>query len=304
MTRHRARLPVPAGPASIVEVLAIPGGGQDFSFASRNIQPPAGHYIDRDDNLSISWWSSINPTAFEVRGRILVTGGKVREVRSTITSPAGNARQLVQQFQGLTPGFLLDLACFPAAGVITTRGQVFVSVGLARGPAGAPFGTRVLVQGYLENFIALQWPGTPILGFLDGVGNIRYIHGATPAAGTDSVETVPTGARWSVQFYDIGFSCSGAALNRNVSLQARVGGVNVGDAITLVQQTAGQVGFRYTWQPAGPLLAIQAVSVNPNVIYPKYQLSAGHQLVTHVYMMDAADQLTAPDYVVEEWLQP
>jgi hypothetical protein len=281
---------------------ADPGAGY-FNFSRRNIPPPSALYVAAAEGLQISAWSSINPTSFEVRGRILTAGNRLKEIRSQFVFSTGNLRQLVQTFQPLVEGFLLDLAVFPAADVIATRGQVFVSIGLARGPSSSPYLTRALCQGYLENTIALQWPGSAIQGFLDGAGFLRFVHGTSPGVASSSTETVPTGARWRLQSYFITLTTDATVGNRNVVLFALTPGAL--DTIFELPASAVQAPsttVSYEWLALGGTFSA-ANRVVGLITQPPY-FKAGEQLFLSWSGNGPADQLGAPRYYVEEWLQP
>src|SRR3990167_8338019 len=150
------------------------------------------------------------------------------------------------------------------------------------------------------------WGGV-FQGSLEGPGIIRSITGTDPAAGLNFSEAVPTNARWDIRSIFFSFFASAIVASRNVNIDlgdgsnifsrksATVGG-------TASTQTAGET-FRYTFA-RGIDASLNATTLERQ--YPLPDIGAllqAYTIASNISNLQTGDNLGAPQYVVEEWIE-
>jgi hypothetical protein len=233
-------------------------------------------------------------------GRIILLTGEVKPFTITFTPTSDRSGSGVAQ--QLPDGWLLNvMAAF--SGVAIRRGQCFANVGIQR-PSGSTtllFGS--LIRDYLVQGAPPSWPEGPLLMPTDGAGFLRSITGTVPAAGAEITEVVPTGARWRLYGMRFSLTTAVAVANRLTNVVIDNGAAptdgqfpaNAVQAASLtVAYTGGQLGA--VSNPAGA----DAIILLPAPI----PLFAGWRWRTITANIQAADQYTAPTYLVEEWIEP
>lgn len=289
---------------------ATPGGefktegfGPQVSFKITDVNFPSAVYIGRDDRLIVE----IAPSAANapiLSGRILrvnpFTGiGDVFYMFEQL--PALNPNRVFQAFV-FNPGegFLLNVCLTPNASAIH-RGQEYVAVSLIRGTAASFFRVATLIGDYLCTGGNLAWPGSRVLCCSEFPGNLRVVQITNPAAGADWVATVPTGARWKVYSFHALFTASATVANRQVEVIVDDGANIYWDSDAQVNITAGQavsINDTGTNVPQGVFTTTQNL-----VIPPQLQMAAGHRIRTATAGIQAGDQWSAINLLVEEVIE-
>lgn len=265
---------------------------------SSESQPPTEAYIASDDALILQVWNSAAGITILLNVRLLLPDGTV--VPNTFTFTPTSDRTLNQFSQQLAEGFILSICVMGGAAV--QRGQTFARIGLIRGFGTVNFVGQVYGQGYIGDKINISWP----YGLFDvnnsGRGAIRSITGSTPAAGAEFSVTVPTGAQWRLQSLIASLTTSAAVANRaptlviddgvNVVMQSTVSAVQVAS-------TTGALTWAEGFFRANFLGTTQGASLPFDMI-----LLAGFRIRSVTGLLQAADQYTAPQMLVQEWISP
>jgi len=176
-------------------------------------------------------------------------------------------------------------------------GQCYVNVLLTM----AGFRVMTLAQGYVAEGVDLVFPNGEVRSSLDGPGMLRSITGTDPAAGAEVSESVPTNARW-----------------RLLSVRATlVTSVAVANRLTRWIIDDGTNIFFYpddnSWQGAGStvnrlLSSVQTrgtIGWDVNAMLPVHPviLFQGWRIRTVTENLQAGDDYSAPQLMVEEWIE-
>jgi len=178
------------------------------------------------------------------------------------------------------------------------RGECYVKVSLrAEGVIVALLGS-----GYVTDTSTVVWPGGLNESSIEGHGLIRSITGTNPPAGVEISETVPTGVRWRLIaiFHTLVTNATAATrqsvweITNGTNTQLRV---NAGQNITandIISFTVGDFGVKDT----------SASNANQGMIGGGLYLNAGFIIKTISQSLQAGDNYSAPQMLVEEWIEP
>lgn len=283
-----------AQPPSSIAVAA-----EQIGSKGRPLVEPGSLFVDGNYALQISSWNSLAGVSLELRSRFLNTDGTITDT-DAVHTPNSN-RTKATSLVPLSVGFPLNVMLFASAGS-PLIGQTFVQVQIVRGFSGALLPVATILQGYVTAAQAVAWPGTPIQSSIEGGGYVRTIIGATPSAATDITETVPTGARWELVSLRYTLTTSAVAGNRGQLLYFGLAGVPYAYSIsTALFGPSLLVGFGYgQGQPVG----VDGFTQVYNAPLPIANRLLGGMTITSVTnQIKAGDQLSAPFYVVNEWLE-
>lgn len=258
-----------------------------------------GFYFTGEDCLQISSWNSLAAVGLVVSGRFLQIDGTVEVFKETHT-PNTNRTVATSVFPRVE-GWLLDLSIV-VSGAAPQRGQTFVRVDVVRGQNSAATALSTLVQGYVTATKRLAYPGSPIEDSLAGQGCIRSITGTDPAANVEVLESVPTGARWRLMSLIVTLVTDANAATREVAL-AVDDGVNVYCRIPATETQAASLSRRWQFAHATPFAGLNQDATIP-VMFPPLVLAAGHRISTITTARQVTDNYGAPQYLVEEWMEP
>jgi hypothetical protein len=197
-------------------------------------------------------------------------------------------------------GFILSVVAVPI--FAATRGQTFVRATIRRGsPTAVTVFGWVLLSDYVTIRTGAGWPNGPIRNMVEGPGNLRSIQVGNPAAGADFSTTVPTNARWRFQSARATLTTGAAVANRLVNIDFD-DGVNVffqaGPQFTQVASTIisyDDTGLQGQAPIAGSAEVLLAA---PPALY----MLAGSRIRSNTVAIQAADQWSAIEVLVEEWL--
>jgi hypothetical protein len=181
-------------------------------------------------------------------------------------------------------------------------GQVFVIVQIVRGFSGATEVLGTLLQGYVTTTQGLGWPGSPIVSSTEGEPAIRFIRGTTPAPGSAFTETVPTGARWELLAIKFSVAASAAVVTRYVRLYVVSGAVGPWILPSPRELIANEVRS-YSFAVSLEYQSHDYIGVAQHGLPIRALLPAGAIIFGDVAYADAADQVSAPDFLVREWLE-
>ena len=143
-------------------------------------------------------------------------------------------------------------------------------------------------------------PGSP-RSLQPGSGVIRSITGTNPIAGADIVETVPANSHWRLLSMSFQLVTNSTPDARTVSIILD-DGTNEYSHVTAFDQTLASSTHRYTVSEAG--FGGTTVGASNHLIAHTSSIAqpAGHRISTSIFNLKAGDNLSAPQLLVEEWV--
>lgn len=273
-------------------------------FNLKQVEPPSPLYIQQADRFFLSGLNSdVNVAQLLLNGRILrASDGQVSpfNLAMNITSD----RVVTRQMFDLTEGYLLGAKILGLGG--TTRGRCYVSLDIARGQVANRTLYQQLIADYISRNHDATWPGGDYIHSIDGPGWAHRVAGATPAAGADVSETVPTNARYRLVSFRCQLNTSAAVANRQVRFVLDDGTTIFYSAYASNQQAANTIAV-YEFVPGGPAaysITGSSTSVDAQVPAPAgAPLFTGFRIRTVTDALQAADQFSIVSYEVEEWIE-
>jgi hypothetical protein len=277
-----------------------------MTFPSLAVQAATPLYLTGEDSLRLTVFNSAAGVTASLRGRFLpaktadteqdpVIGAFTHELVPT------TARAASTRTETLGEGWLLDWSVVVSAGT-PAIGQCYASVELVRGAKGSQFPLSWLGNGYVTANKRLGGPDSGFMDFLDGGGALRSITGATPGAGAEISETVPTGARWEPLAIRAVFTTSAVVANRFPSLRFDDGANAYFDSWADIPEVAS-VGYIHSWSQG---LYGNTNGVNNFLALPipaSLRMAAGHRFRTVTTSIQGADQWNLVQYLVREWIE-
>jgi hypothetical protein len=134
-------------------------------------------------------------------------------------------------------------------GGLVQRGQCFVQVDLVRGFDGPLVTIGTLLQGYAGTFMGLAYPGSPIIGPLEGPGYVRLIDGALPAPGANIAEVAPPRAVAHLLAFNATLTTSAVAGTRSVMLFLQDSATKIWWRAPSIYLQGPGLTVGYSWQP-------------------------------------------------------
>jgi hypothetical protein len=259
---------------------------------------PSSVYLRLEDNLRITSYNSLASVVLNIRSRVLSCEGKVQasaDVQTPNTDRSAKASILVTD-----EGWLLGGDVF-VSGAAPITGQTFVVVEIVRGnDANSATPLQVIAAGYVTAKQPLTFPGD-VRSSLAGPGAIRAITGTDPAPAVEITEAVPTGARWRVISLRATLVTDANVANRNAAF-----GYDDGATTLYLSQSdfAHTAGLSIPYNVAGHgYRGAPSAGFDRVVGWPTPVLLAGQRLKTVTSSMQVGDNWSAPQMLVEEWLE-
>jgi hypothetical protein len=257
-----------------------------------------GLYLTGDDNLRITTIGALAGAVLAIEGRLVTPEGVAIPIAERHVPSSAYAT--LTQILPMSEGILTHLQVRATSGA-ALRGHCFAVVEVVRGGGtnAQPLGT--LLADYVTATGRLAWPGSPIASSISGPGRLRSIAGTDPAAGVEISETVPPGVRWRLVSFQGTLTTSAAVANRFPGILIDDGTTVLLFSRSLAAQTASN-GVNHSWADWG---AQSTTLGSPNAlpIPPGLILAAGFRIRTSTAALDVGDNWTAPQYLVEEWLE-
>ncbi len=286
----------PAPPAAVFPSLTR---RPQVRFAFEGISPGAHVYVAEETRLHLQVLFATPSVVMTLNVNVqqLLTTGEVVTIREQAV--LAQVQTMQDFFFDLAEGFLLSATVDPTS-LGLRRGLLFAQLSLFRGTATDPHDVLVLVSDYLVSEWPLGWPGSPLREPTDGRGFSFVRIGVDPAAGVEIVETVPTETQWMLQGISFTLVTDATAVTREVVLTFD-DGANV---YARVPDSTGQAaGLTRTYNyGAGGELIVGVVSTGRSFALPRIRQIAGHRFRTVTQNLQAGDNLSAPVYIVEQWL--
>jgi hypothetical protein len=254
-------------------------------------------FVSREEtHLRITSWNSAAAVTLTIAGLVGGADGCARPfVYTHIPNTDRSAKSTVFI---LECGVLLCVEVFASAGT-PIRGQTFARLELLQGREASAISLGTILQGYVTANNAQGYPGSPIESPVDGPGALRSITNAAPGAGADFTVTVPANVRWRpIALF--------ASLVTGVAVAARAVRTVYDDGATIYAQMgsnqtqAASLTFAYTTAPSNGLGLMSATDVL--IPAPDWIVApAGHRIRSSTLLIQAADQWSAQQLLVEEW---
>jgi len=269
------------------------------SFAVREIPPPASSYIGPDDYLSLEVRNSIAAQAISFHWRLLRADGQLI-LGSHTYSPTAD-RAVNTWVVRLAEGFLLGAVV--GGGSTAKPGAVYARLLLLRGGGGGVAVAQVLLAGYVVAGAGLVWPYPRYQGPAEGPGRLRLLVGTNPAPGSYIVEEVPSGARWRIVLFYCEFTTSAVVANRYVHFWIGTATAYYFLGAPLLAVPANS-SYRFEWAPGVDARVLSGLDQVQDALPEPLVLSTGMRFGVLVSGLQAGDDFGAPNYMVEEWLEP
>lgn len=266
-----------------------------IKFATDIVSPPTSLPIVEGDVLFLNGYATPALNTLSVFIRLLRADGVIVPMLKVFNNFVGPA--FFSQTIPLTEGFLLSV-CILGSSQAFQRGQLFVRAAIARAMISGQQESMVLCQDYVTFLSFIGWPTGVIRDPRDGAGNLRSITGTTPAAGAEISEIVPGQRRWRLMSIRFTLTCSAAVASRRVQLLLDDGSLIYFHADNAQVLTASQA-LPYCFSPS-PTNAVTPGNTGEIPIPLMQTLSGGHRFRTLTASLQAGDQFSAPQYLVEE----
>jgi hypothetical protein len=278
----------------------VPAAGAMSGRSASEVLIPGDLYVTNDDQLCLTVFDAAAGVIVTVTGRMQLLGeARPKPFLQTLTPATDRSASTVRFAIG--EGWLLN-----AQVVVTTgspaAGQTFARLSLTRGTTSNALELFTLAANYITAKMPLSYPGSPVLGSTEGAGALRSIAGSTPAAGAEISETVPTGARWEVITFQALLTTSAAVANRIPQLVLDDGATTLFRVGAALNQAAS-LAQRRSWFQGAPAPYLDNANNVPMPLPENIRLPAGARIKTVTLAIDAADQYSAVQYLVREWIE-
>jgi hypothetical protein len=270
----------------------------EVTFVTKNIAP-SDLYITNDAVMQVRVCPILSGGfAVLVTVRVMRPDGTIMTGTRTI-QPSGIGA-ISFYVLTLTEGFLLSVTVEGSgSGNGLIRGAVFVNVGITRTTKFLATQEITLIAGYLAQYFPLAWPAGRMQNAVEGMGLARVVVGSIPAVGTDFLETAPQSVRRILQAVRITMTTSSAIANRSVRMFVEDQFGNVfAEFIAPIAQTASQT-LTYNFSPTPSSVQGNGLVSTPMCVA---ELGDGGQFGSSVFNIQAGDQLSAPVYSVQDWV--
>jgi len=270
--------------------------GRQIGLDVQNASPPTGAYLGVDDTLWLMASSSVNNVILTVTYRLLMPDGSIVPNQQQVN--VGGGRSPNWYPFTLPECFILGLSI--TSNQSASFPQCYVTAMISRGNPVVGVISQVLCQGYCYQIAGVSWPNGVNTTALGAPGNIRSITGTTPAAGAQISESVPSSARWRLIAIRLTLTTVATGPGRVMALTFD-DGVNIfcSDTTPLIQPVSTAWIYNYADGFAGVVNTGSPIMAQLPQHMP---LNQTWRIRTSVVNLDPADQLSAPQYLVEEWL--
>lgn len=262
------------------------------------IAAPSAVYLTGEEFLQLSSLANAAGVTLTVAGRVLRPDNTISRIQFT-HAPNSN-RTIATQRVGLPEGWLLGLRVTASAGT-PAAGAVWVNLELVLGNTGATLTDQTLGFGFVTANTPFAFPLSVNTLPLEGPGNLRSITGTTPGAGVEISETVPTGARWQILAFRAQLLTAIAAANRAPTLTLD-DGANLYHQANQGAPVPASTLSSLSWGPGAGVNTGGNTSILTAGLPVDIRMGAGHRLRTVTANIQAADQYSAVQYLVREWM--
>lgn len=257
-------------------------------------------YVTGEDALAITVFNGAAGVTVTLTGRMLQFGDTRPKPFAQTIVPATDRSASVARFT-LGDGWLLNAQALVSAGT-PGIGQTFARLSLVRGIGASAPDLFTLCADYVTAKMPLSYPGSGVTDSTDGAGSLRSITGATPAAGAEISETVPTGARWELLAFQAAFVTSATVASRVPQLTLD-DGASVFYRLGAALAQAASLTQRRSWFQGAPAPFLDNANSIPMPLPTNNRIPGGGRIRTLTALIDATDQYNAVQYLVREWIE-
>ncbi len=260
------------------------------------IAAPSPVYLTGEEALRLTTFANLANLVVSITGRVLRPDNTISRIQAT-HNPNSN-RTAASTVIALSEGWLLGVECKISSGA-TSFGQVWGQLELVSGSGSTAIALQSLANDFMSTNAPLIFPGGANVDPLDGAGNLRSITGATPSAGANISETVPTAAQWELLALRFQLVTSAAVANRVVRVVLDDGANIFFESSAQFAQTASSTNFYAAAQGQNDR-NVGSLNLGASVLPIGARLNAGFRWRTLVNAIDVADQLSGIQYLVKE----
>jgi hypothetical protein len=262
------------------------------------LEAASGLYITGEDNLRIQTFNAASGVRVLVAGRFLTEQGEI--VPFQFEQAPNTDRTVRSTIARLGPGWIQNVFAVASAGA-PLIGQTFVLVQIVRGDSGAVTELATILQGMVTSTQRLAWPGSAVVSTIGSPGNVRLVTGTNPAAGVEITETVPTGARWKLRSFRARLVTSATVAGRRPLLIIDDGASSIVQFDPPESQAASE---DFGWVTGPGMQRLGSTFDTKQWGMPvEIMLLAGWRIRTSTGDMQAADNWSAPQLSIEEWIE-
>lgn len=260
----------------------------------------SGFYVAPGDVLRFDVYSSVASLQVMLSGYYRDMGGEVKDIAIFVSPTSDRVISTSQQIIG--GGFILSLAASLLSGH-AKRGQCYCRASVRNSLSGQALPIAQLLGGYVFDGFMPSFPFGPIEDPTSGRGFICDYIGTNPAPGNLPLETCPAGALWRVISFRCSFTTDGNAGNRFPYLS-----IAGPDHFPFLSQPAiaqpASTSITYSWtgvsQGIAPVANPYVIAIPPNIFMRKDWFFS----VNNDTGAGAGDDWGAPQFTVEEWIEP
>jgi hypothetical protein len=286
--------PAPSDPRNT----AIASGKRAVQITATPVQPPSPLYLQPEDSLiwTIFAPTSALPQTFFLFIRWLRPDGEIVSVKKTLTVIASG---------GFFPftlgeGFLLSATCVNSTLIVNEPNRYFSTLVIQRDTPESGSNHWQLFSDSITGSHFPTWPyGRNIMSH-DAAPRLRSITGTTPGAGLELLESVPSNARWR-------FLYATAILTTSATVANRFPTILLDDGINLFYRwnsgaaIPASAAIRIVFAPVN-LAGASDLSINTIFIPDNLFMSQGYRFRTVTTALQAGDQWSSLQYLVQEWI--
>lgn len=258
-------------------------------------------YLTGEEWLRVTAFNTQAGVTLRIAGRVLPFGA-VHPVPFLDTLTPTSDGLATAKLVALPDGWLFSVMVSVTAGAPSV-GQTYVVVELVRGGSANAEAVMVLAADYVTAQVRAAYPGTGVKStssYAAGVPVARIITGATPAAGAEVSETVPTGKTWQLVSFHV-------RLVTSATVATRVPYVVIDDGTTPVFQVpcpatvVANTTVDLFWSAIGAQVADAAVVAHGGMLPVETIITATHRLRTSTGSIQVGDQYSLVRYLVREF---
>lgn len=254
--------------------------------------------VSKNDRILVRSWNTLAGSTFVVRARILNRKGEI-EPQDFTEGPTSDQLLTSDSF-GLSDGILVGLTVRPT--VDTKRGETYCEIRLGLGSTATFFDEYRLCRGYVAVEGGPKWPFGIDEPAVAGRGFLRSITGTNPAAGSEIQETV--GSNLVQKLLSLR-----ASLVLDTNTPTRFPTLRLDDGTTVYFDSGTTTGhganasLQFHWFPGAPVNVNSANHITLPLSNNRL-LKETFRINTEVTNLQVGDDWSAPQYLVEEWLEP
>jgi len=284
-----------------------PAPGREKSFGGPWWQNPNGIWVDADDQLITTLYSTDVATGIYSPGGLIITTQGRKQAMGGQTIRSSTTGSAVTNVEPLYESLLVS-ALMTSYSINAVRGQSFVTCILQRNAGPNVQQQLVMYADYVSvNNPFVGWPYGRRIDPREGPGYTHTVTGGAPAAGANISDASPANLNRRLRTVSFTLTTSATVATRRVLWQVTDGTNLIWQASSQATQAASLVytyQFGTAWGPEeAAVLPLGANSIITDSI-PDLLLRPGYIIQTAVASLQAGDQLSASLYSVEEWISP